>query len=338
MTGLATDMSDTVRGSSQRTYLEATTCALARLLDEDPRLFVVGIAGGPSQSASISLHLLRQKAPTRVREVPFCERGLIGLCLGASLAGAKPIIDLTAADNLLYAVGDLAHHLQSLPYLSRGRLRAAIVIRMAVGAALSSGPFQSGNYHAAFAQLSDLHMVAPMTAAEACGLLTSAVRADKSVLLLEHRQLFGLSEECEDSPVELPLTQAVVVREGRHLTITSYGYITRIALQAADLLVQDDIQAEVLHLRSLVPLDRHTLVGSVAKTGRVLFVDDGVPNCSILCQAAADVATHAFDYLDAPPLRLHGPEEPTPYSPALEGAWRPSAEQIAAAARQLLAM
>jgi len=318
-------------------YVEATARVLLEALQRDPRLVVIGVRDMPGHCPSVSLMFLREKVPDRVREVPFCERGLAGLCLGAALAGARPVVDLLPANALLYALADLIQYLGTLPYLSRGKMRLAMVLRVSIGAALGSGPFQSGNFHVAFSQLRGARIVAPMNASEACALLGEALRHDHPVLLLEHKQLFGLSEELwplESDP--LAMDHAVVLRPGDHATLVSYGYMSRVAMEAAGQLAQEGVQCEVIHLRSLVPLDRQTLCTSVAKTGRVLFVDDAPPSCSVLHEAAADVATYALDYLDAPPLRLLGPDVPTPYSPALEPACRPQVSQIVDAARRLL--
>jgi 2-oxoisovalerate dehydrogenase E1 component len=319
------------------TYIEATREAVATALASDSTTFVighdVGHHGGIFQTTQ---GLVERFGTKRVREAPACERGIMGLCIGAAAAGARPIMDLTFVDYLLYGAGELAHQLALLRDVRGSGRPLPIVIRACIGIGLSAGPFHSGNYHSLFAHLPGLRVVAPSSPREGKGMLTAAVRGDEPVMLLEHKRLLTETGPVPDGNYETSLDRAAVVREGQQLTIVSYGGMLRRTLAAAEQLAEEQVQVEVIDLRSLAPLDMETLVSSVAKTGRALLVDDAYGPCSISAEIAARLASSVLDYLDAPVERLSGRHEPPPYSPALEASAAPSDDDIVTAARRLI--
>ncbi len=318
------------------TYVEATREAIADALAADPRVFVlghdIGDYGGRFQT---TVGLRERFGERRVRELVGSERSLSGLLGGAAMVGTRPIVDLTPLDHLLYSLGPFGHQLALLPALTEGRIRLPLVIRAAIGAGFSAGPLQSGNLHALFARLPGLKVVAPSSPGDAKGLLAAAIACDDPVLLLEHKQLLGQRGAVSEESCFIDLDRAAVVRSGGDLTIASYGAMLAQVRAASELLHAEEIETEIIDLRSLAPLDLETVIASVARTGRLLLVDDAYRSCSILSELAAELAAHAIDYLDAPIARLSSPVAPVPYSPALEGQLAPREQDICAVARQL---
>jgi pyruvate/2-oxoglutarate/acetoin dehydrogenase E1 component len=252
----------------------------------------------------------------------------VGLSIGAALVGARPIVDLMFIEHLLYAAGDFAQQAALLPALSGGRLVLPIVFRACVGIGLGAGPFYSGNYHSFFAGLPGVRVVAPATPHDAKGMLAAAIDCDEPVLFLEHKLLLATRGPVAEGSYEISLDRCAVVHEGQSLTIVAYGLMVGRALEAARQLETAGHQVEVIDLRSLAPLEMETIIASVAKTGRLMIVDDAFGPCSISAEISAQVAAHAVDYLDAPIERLSSRLEPVPYSPALESSAAPIVEDI----------
>jgi 2-oxoisovalerate dehydrogenase E1 component len=319
------------------TYVEATREAVINALQNDQRVFVIGQDVGAHGGVFHTTAGLRERfGPTRIRDAPSCQRGIVGFCIGAAVAGARPILDLSFADYLLYGVGELAHQLAVARHIGGQPQPLPLVIRVCTGIGLSSGPFHSGNYHNIFAQLPGLRVAAPATPHDGKGMLAAALAGDEPVVLLEHKLLLEQRGPVPEADYQVPLDCALVVREGEDLTIVAYGGMLARVAEAADRLADDDYQVEIVDLRSLAPLDMTTLVASVAKTGRILLVDDAFPSCSISAEIACQLAGQALDYLDAPIERLAARPEPPPYSPALEVSAAPGAVDVIRAARRLM--
>jgi 2-oxoisovalerate dehydrogenase E1 component len=318
-------------------YLEATREALAEELEADANLFVIGEdVGAHGGIFGTTTHLQSRFGAQRIREAQALERGVLGFCIGAALAGARPVIDLTFSDHLLFALGDLAQQVAVLPQLSRGRTPLPLVLRVSIGLGFSTGPFHSGNYHSYFVHLPGIRVVAPSHPADGKGLLKAAIRSQDPVIFLEHKGLMEQRGMVIDRETLPSLDRARLVQTGNDLTLLAYGLMAQRIEEAAELLKEEAITTDVIDLRTLAPVDWRPIEESVAKTGRVLIVDDAYAPCSISAEIAAHLASSNLDDLDAPILRLHGPHAPVPYGPAAERSSVPSVEDIVAAAHELL--
>jgi len=319
------------------TYIEATRETLIDALAGDPRTVLIGAdvcgMGGRYQSA---VGLRERFGPLRVRDVPMVGRAIVGVAAGAAANGARPILDLTPIETWLGALPEIAHLLLIAPKLCGERRSMPIVLRGLVGPGYSSGPFQSGHYHPLFAHLPGLRVVAPSSPTEGKGMLAAAIACDDPVLVLEPRRLLGETGPVPESPFPATLDRAAVARVGEALTMVAYGTMVGVARRAVETLDGLSIRAELIDLRSLAPLDPETVPASVAKTGRVLLVDDTFGRCSIMSELAAQIAVHAIDYLDAPIARLDASDRPIAFSPALEWAGMPAERDIVSAAEQLM--
>ncbi|GIW95426.1 MAG: hypothetical protein KatS3mg110_3467 [Pirellulaceae bacterium] len=319
---------------SRITYGEATVSVLLEKMRADPRLCLIGLRAAPGGHLQSAGPIVAKDFPKRVQELPSCERSLVGLCLGASLAGARPVVDLLPADWLLYSLGDLIYNVNPISHLTGGRVAMAPVVRALVGTHLSSGPFLSGTTRQVFRQLRGWRIGAPMSIQEGCAMLASALTDQQPTLLLEHRRLFELSEDVatyrpSDEELSDIWSRARVLTSGDHLTIVAYGFLSQVAFEAAQLLERQRVLAETIHLASLAPCDRQTLVASVAKTGKLVLLEDTPPQGSLLDGLLVNLLDYVFEWLDAPVLRIHNPSEPPAYSPALERYWQPAAETVA---------
>ncbi len=322
-------------------YMEATVSVLMARMQTDSRLCVVGFEPAAGRRVENALAAIRQRFPQRVQAIPFCERGVMGLCIGACIAGARPVVDLIPADLLLYSLGDLMHQVTPIRALSNGRLNLAPVVRAITGAYLSSGPFLSGHSSAALGRVAGWRIAAPMSVKEGCALLDWALRHDEPTLLLEHRRLLELSEpldrdELVSATDEDPWSAAPVLSQGHDVTLISYGFLSTVALEAAMLLGQQGVSVETIHLRGLLPWDRQTLMASLAKTGRLAVLEDMPRWGSFLDAIVLDAIQYTLEWLDIPPLRIHTPADPAAYSPALERFWQPTAEAVSQAMQHWL--
>ncbi len=321
----------------EKSYLEAAREALSDAMAHDPQCFVVGANVGQfGGTYGTTRGLMERFGAQRVVEVAGFERSLIGFCIGAAVAGARPVVDLLSSESLLYGAGELVQYAANWPALLGEHVRLPLVIRVAVGAALGSGPLQSGNHHSLLVNLPGLHVVAPSAPRSVRGLLQAAVKADEPVVLLEHKALLGSRGEVPDAMPPMRLDRGEVLREGNDVTLVTYGALVAPALQAAASIAKLGRTVEVIDLRCLAPLDIVTIARSVTKTGRLLIVDDAYGPCSIGAEVAAEIAAQAFDYLDAPIHRLTARPWPAPYNPVDQDAFAPQTEDLVRGLRELL--
>jgi 2-oxoisovalerate dehydrogenase E1 component len=322
------------------TFTEAAREGLAEEMERDPSVFVVGEGiGARGGNFATTLGLFERFGPERLRDTPIAERGFTGLCTGAAMGGARPVVDYMFFDFALDALGEIINQTAKIQYMSDGRLKMPIVLRGCVGIGSSAATHHSGNYYSLFAHIPGLRVVAPTTPRDAKGLLKAAIRSDDPVVFMEHRAVLsqrGAVPE-PDADEVIPFGSASVRREGRDVTVVGITHMVNHALAAADVLAADGIDVEVIDPRSLAPLDMDTLLASVARTGRILIVDEDYAPCGIGAEIAAQVADRGFDDLDAPVRRLNSLHAPVPYSPPLEAAIVPTPERIAQALRDLLA-
>lgn len=252
------------------------------------------------------------------------------------MVGARPVIDFMFADFILDALGEILNQIAKIQYMSSGRIKMPILLRGCVGIGHSAATHHSGNYYPLFAHFPGLRVVVPSTAYDAKGLLHRALRSNDPVLFLEHRELLNTKDHVPEGDYEIDFGQAVVTREGSDVTVVALAAMAQLSRKAADHLATEGVSVELIDPRTVAPLDIQTIRDSVAKTGRLLIVDEAFGPYGIGAEIAAQIADAGFDDLDAPIRRLNGAHTPTPYSPPLEAAIVPTVEQIAGAIRNLI--
>jgi 2-oxoisovalerate dehydrogenase E1 component len=320
------------------TYSQATLEALGAEMAANPAIFVLGEGiGARGGNFKTTAGLYDRFGPERLRDTPICERGFVGLGGGAAMTGTRPVIDFMFADFVLDGVGEIVNQIAKMQYMSSGRLKMPILLRGCVGIGHSAATHHSGNYASLFAHFPGLRVAVPSTPYDAKGLLHHALRCDDPVIFLEPRELLSLSGPVPEAPYEIPFGSAAVVNTGTDATVVAIGRMVRKALDAITDLGCDGISVELIDPRTVAPLDVDTIGTSVAKTGRLLIVDEAFGLYGIGAEIAAQVADRYFDELDAPIRRSNGAHTPTPYSPTLETAVVPDTKAITNAIRDLLA-
>ncbi|MCH8113520.1 MAG: pyruvate dehydrogenase complex E1 component subunit beta [Proteobacteria bacterium] len=321
----------------QITVREALRDAMAEEMRRDPDVFLMGEEVAEYQGAyKVSQGLLEEFGDKRVIDTPITEHGIAGVGVGAAYRGLKPIIEFMTFNFALQAMDHLINSAAKTLYMSGGAMPVPIVFRGPNGAASRVAAQHSQNFASWYAHIPGLKVVAPYSAADAKGLLKSAIRDPNPVIVLENEMLYG---QIFDVPVledyTVPLGKAKVVREGPDVTIVAFSISVREALSAADALAGGGIDAEVIDLRTLRPIDVETLVASVRKTHHLISVEEGWPACGIGSEIAALMMEHAFDELDAPVLRVTGTDVPMPYAANLEKLALPQTSDIVAAVKSI---
>jgi 2-oxoisovalerate dehydrogenase E1 component len=324
-------------GGREISYMKATHEALAGAMARDPRIFVLGEGiGKRGGNFRTTEGLYDLYGPERLRDTPICERGFTGLAGGAAMTGARPVVDFMFADFLLDAVGEVVNQIAKMQYMSSGRIKMPIVLRGCIGIGHSAATHHSGNYYPMYAHFPGLRVAVPSSPYDAKGLLLHALHGDDPVLFLEHRELLAVKGPVPEGDYEIPFGKAAVVREGKDVTVVALANMVRRATEACDRLAGQGASVELIDPRTVSPLDGDTILSSVRKTGRLLVVDEAFAPFGLGAEVAALVSDAGFDDLDAPVRRLHGAFSPTPYSPPLEKAVMPQADDIERAIRDLL--
>jgi pyruvate dehydrogenase E1 component beta subunit len=320
-----------------QTMREALRDAMAEEMRRDGDVFLMGEEVAQYQGAyKISQGLLEEFGPKRVIDTPITEQGFAGIGVGAAMAGLKPIVEFMTWNFAMQAIDQIINSAAKTLYMAGGQLGCPIVFRGPNGAAARVAAQHSQCYSAWYAHVPGLKVVAPSNAADAKGLMKAAIRDPNPVLVLENEILYGTSGPVPKSADWfVPIGKAKIVREGRHCTVVSFARGMQYALAAADQLAKEGIEAEVIDLRSLRPLDMATVLASVHKTNRIVTVEEAWPVCSIGSEICAQVAIQAFDYLDAPPAKVTGADVPMPYAANLEKLALPTAEQVVAAVKSV---
>lgn len=318
------------------TYMKATLEALTEEMARNPKIFVLGEGiGKRGGNFATTAGLYELYGPMRLRDTPICERGFIGLACGAAMAGARPVVDFMFADFILDGAGEIINQIAKMQYMSSGRLKMPVLLRGCIGIGHSAGTHHSGSYYSMYAQFPGLRVVVPSNPADAKGLLKTALNSQDPVLFLEHRELLTLKGPVPSGEYSIEFGKAAVAREGTDVTVVAIARAVRQALQASALLANEGLSVEVIDPRTISPLDVDAILASVAKTGRLLVVDESFAPCGIGAEIAAQLADRGFDDLDAPIRRLNGVHTPTPYGPPLEAAVVPGTEAITRAIRDL---
>ena len=317
------------------TVREALRDAMAEEMRADDRVFLMGEEVGQYQGAyKVSQGLLDEFGERRVIDTPITEYAFAGVGVGAAFAGLKPIVEFMTWNFAMQAIDHIVNSAAKTLYMSGGQMNCPIVFRGPNGAAARVAAQHSQDFSAWYASVPGLKVIAPYTAADAKGLLKAAIRDPSPVIFLENEILYGQSFDVPKlDDFVLPIGKARVAREGSDVTIVSYSRGMAYALDAAKRLAEEGIEAEVIDLRTLRPLDLETVVASVKKTNRIVTVEEGWPICSIGSEICARVALEAFDDLDAPPMKITGADVPMPYAANLEKLALPSVEQVVAAAK-----
>ena len=318
-----------------QTVREALRDAMAEELRRDDTVFLMGEEVGQYQGAyKISQGLLEEFGPRRVVDTPITEHGFTGVGIGAAFAGLRPIVEFMTFNFSMQAIDQIINSAAKTRYMSGGQMGCPIVFRGPNGAAARVAAQHSQCYASWYAHCPGLKVVAPYSAADAKGLLKAAIRDPNPVIVLENEILYGRSFEAPvDADFVIPIGTARIERSGNDVTIAAFSIMVAVALEAAELLAADGIEAEVINLRSLRPLDTATIVESVKKTNRLVSVEEGWPAAGIGAEIAASMMEHAFDYLDAPVVRVTGVDVPMPYAANLEKLALPQADGVAAAAK-----
>ena len=311
------------------TYWQAVQEALREEMTRDPRVFLmgedIGVYGG---AFGATRGLLAEFGAERVRCTPISEATVVGAATGAALTGMRPVVEIMFMDFVTLAMDQLANHAAKFRYMYGPQARVPLVVRTPAGGGRSYGATHSQSLEAWFLHVPGLKVIAPATPADAKGLLKTAIRDDDPVLCVEHKRLYATTGPVPDGDVLAPLGQAAVRREGADVTLVTYSYYVSVALQAADELAQQGIDAEVVDLRTLAPLDTETVLDSVRKTGRVVCIEEGTRTGGVGAEIVARIAEDAYEYLDAPVRRIATPDVPIPFSPVLEELALPTAETI----------
>jgi pyruvate dehydrogenase E1 component beta subunit len=319
------------------TVRDALRDAMAEEMRRDPDVFLMGEEVAQYQGAyKVSRDLLQEFGDRRVVDTPITEYGFAGLGVGAAMAGLKPVVEFMTFNFAMQAIDHLINSAAKTLYMSGGQIRCSIVFRGPNGAAARVAAQHSQDYSSWYAHVPGLKVIAPYDAADAKGLLKAAIRDPNPVVFLEHEMMYGLEFDVPD--VEdwiIPIGKAKVRRPGRDVTITAHSRMVGLALKAAEQLAGEGIEAEVIDLRTLRPLDTDTIVASVQKTNRLVTVEEGWAPMGVGSEVAAQVVEKAFDYLDAPPLRVAGEDVPMPYAANLEALALPSVEKIVQAVKSV---
>ncbi|MSP05206.1 MAG: pyruvate dehydrogenase complex E1 component subunit beta [Acetobacteraceae bacterium] len=319
------------------TVREALRDAMVAEMRRDADVFLLGEEVAQYQGAyKISQGLLEEFGPKRVIDTPITEHGFAGMAVGAAMNGLKPIVEFMTFNFSMQAIDQIINSAAKMLYMSGGQMGCPIVFRGPNGAASRVGAQHSQCYASWYAHCPGLKVISPWSAADAKGLLRAAIRDPNPVIFLEHEILYGQSFECPTDPdFILPIGKAKIERVGAHVSIVAFSRMVNVALAAADTLAEQGISAEVINLRTLRPLDTAMIVESVKKTNRLVSVEEGWPYAGIGAEVAMTAIEHCFDYLDAPPVRVHGVDVPLPYAANLERLALPQPEWVVDAVKKL---
>ncbi len=324
------------RSSGEVTYVDAINQALLEEMERDPSVLVMGQDIGVFEGAFRTTRGLHARWPERVLDTPIAESGTLGIAIGASLLGYKPVVEMQFGDFISCGFNQLVNVAAKLYY--RWQVPCPIVVRLPTGGGVGAGPFHSQNPEGWFAQTPGIKVVCPATAEDAMGLLKAAIRDPNPVMLFEHKFLYRrIKSALPDGDVVFPLGEARVLRPGKHLTLIGYGASTWTSLEAAEELAKEGVEVEVIDLRTLVPYDEETVLASVRKTSRALIVHEAPITLGFGAEVASRLADAAFPWLDAPIRRVAYPDRPVPYAKNLEKVLLPDREKVVKAAREVLA-
>jgi pyruvate dehydrogenase E1 component beta subunit len=317
------------------TVRDALRDAMAEEMRRDDRVFLMGEEVAQYQGAyKVSRDLLQEFGEKRVIDTPITEHGFAGMGVGAAMAGLKPIVEFMTWNFAMQAIDHIINSAAKTLYMSGGQIKSSIVFRGPNGAASRVGAQHSQDYAAWYGNVPGLKVIAPYDAADAKGLLKAAIRDPNPIVFLEHEMMYGIEFDIPDvDDYVVPIGKAKVRREGTDVTLVAYSRMVGFALKAAEELAKEGISAEVVDLRTIRPMDHETVLESVKKTNRLVTAEEGWGPMGVGAEIVARITEHGFDYLDAPPLRVHQEDVPLPYAANLEALSLPSVEKIVKAAK-----
>jgi pyruvate dehydrogenase E1 component beta subunit len=319
----------TASATRTATYRDAMREAIRAAMRADERVFLMGEdVGRYGGSFGVSKGLLDEFGPERIRDTPLSESAFVGAGIGAALAGVRPIVEIMTVNFSLLALDQIVNNAATLSHMSGGQLNVPIVIRMTTGGGRQLAAQHSHSLEGWYAHIPGITVLAPATLEDARGMLAPALADPNPVLIFEHGSLYNLEGEVPADTSEVDISSAAVRRAGGDVTLVAYGGTLGVALAAADALAADGLDAEVIDLRVLRPLDEDTVVGSVARTHRAVVIDEGWRSGSLAAEVSARLMEQAFYELDAPVARVCSAEVPMPYAKHLEDAALPRAEQV----------
>jgi pyruvate dehydrogenase E1 component beta subunit len=331
------------------TYVQAINEALHQAMEGDPTVVVMGedVAGGGGRQAQgiedawggimgATRGLIGRFGADRVIDTPISEMGFLGMAVGAAATGLRPVVELMFIDFIGVCLDPLLNQAAKLRYMFGGKARAPLVVRTLTGAGMRSAAQHSQSLYGLTTGIPGLKTVCPSNAHDAKGLLLAAIADDDPVVFCEPKTLYFSGAEVPEEPYTVPLGTAAVVRPGGAVTVAAIGKMVETALSAAETLAADGIDAEVVDVRSLSPLDEETILGSLARTGYLVVVDEATPRCAVSADIAALAVDKGFDLLRGPVKRVTAPHTPVPFSPVLEDAYVPQPAQVVAAVRAAL--
>jgi pyruvate dehydrogenase E1 component subunit beta len=322
---------------TRMTYRDAIRSALREAMRKDPRVFLMGEdVGGYGGAFKVSYGLLAEFGPERVRDTPLSENTFLGAGIGAALGGMRPVVEIMTVNFSLLALDQIVNNAATLRHMSGGQLSVPLVVRMTTGGGRQLAAQHSHSLEGWFAHIPGIKIVVPAVAADARGFVLAALRDPDPVFVFEHATLYPVEGEVDEQAGPAEIGRALVRRPGDAVSLITYGGTLGTALRAADLLARDGVEAEVIDLRSLRPLDTETVLASVAKTHRAVIVDEGWRTCSFAAEVSARIMEGGFYSLDAPVARVCSAEVPMPYAKHMEDAALPQAPAIVEAVREML--
>ena len=313
---------------------EALRDAMAEEMRRDPDVFVIGEDVAVFQgSFKVTENLLDEFGERRVVDSPISENSLVGLGVGAAMAGLRPVVELMTVNFALLALDQIVNHAAAIPYMFNGQAKVPMVIRMPGGGGHQLGPTHSHSFEALFLQIPGILVACPSTPTDAKGMLKAAIRDDNPVIFIEHESLYGMKGEVPEGDEILNFGRAAIRREGSDVTLVGILKMAHVAEEAAKILSEEHgVEAEVIDPRSLRPLDLDTILESVARTNRAVIVEEGWPHGGVGANLSTLITEQAFDHMDAPIQRVTGADVPMPYSKRLEQAAMPHAASVVEAA------
>jgi pyruvate dehydrogenase E1 component subunit beta len=319
------------------TYREAVRAAMRKALRDDALVFLMGEDVGRYGGAfAVSHGLLAEFGPERIRDAPLSESAFVGAGIGAALGGMRPIVEIMTVNFSLLAMDQILNNAASLRHMSGGQFNVPLVVRIATGGGRQMAAQHSNSLECWYAHIPGIKVLTPATVADAYGMLLAALREPDPVFIFEHATLYPLEGEVDETAQLMDIVHASVTRKGKDVSLITYGGTLGKTMEAADRLAQEGIEAEVIDLRSLRPLDSPAILASVAKTHRAVVVDEGWRTGSFSAEISAQIVENAFDDLDAPVARVCSAEVPMPYAKHLETAALPKVEEIVSAAREMI--
>lgn len=318
------------------TFSQAVNEALAEEMRRDPRVFIIGEdvaeAGTPFK---VLAGLVQEFGPQRVIDSPISEAGITGIGVGAAMGGMRPVVDIMFGDFITLTMDQMVNQAAKIHYMSGGKLRVPMVMRTTLGATRRSAAQHSQSLHAWFSHVPGLKVVVPSTPYDAKGLLKTAIRDDNPVVFFEDKMMFQLKGKVPAAEYTIPFGLADIKRAGTDITLVATSSMVHVALEAAKLLAEIGLSAEVVDPRTTFPLDKPTLIESAKKTSRVIVIDEGYERYGVTAEIASVIADGAFYYLDTPVKRLGAMDVPIPFSPVLEDLTVPTAQTVLAMAKTL---